>query len=67
MQNELYATNRKTARCSTEIISLFSLKIWALIPQNPSSLPYFKNSIRRRKPNCPRCLCKTYMLKLAKN
>ena len=68
MRNELYTRNPETVRYGTEIISSLPPKFWALIPQNikdSGSLPCFKKSIRKRKPNCPRRLCKTFLQHVA--
>ena len=69
MRNELYARNPKTVIYGTETIFFLSPKICALIPQNichkniidSSSLPCFKKSIRKWKPNCPCRLCKIFL------
>ena len=67
MRNELYARNPKTVIYVTETTFL-SPKICALILQNIchkniidfSSLPCFKKSICKWKPNCPCRLCKIF-------
>ena len=56
--------NPKRVRYDSEPKSFLSPKIWVLIPQNIkdfSSLPYFKKSIRKWKPNCPCRLCKIFL------
>ena len=62
--NELYARNPKTVRYVTETISFLPPKIRDLIPQDikdSSSSPCFKKSIRKWKPTCSFCLCKTFL------
>ena len=64
IRNDLYARYPKIVRYGTETISFLSPKIWALIPQNikdSSSLSCFEKSIRKWKPNCSCCLCKTFL------
>ena len=66
MRNELHSRNPKTVIYGTETIFFLFPKICALIPQNichkniidSSSLPCFKKSIRKWKPNCLCRLCK---------
>ena len=63
-RNELYVRNPKTVIYGTKTIPFLSPKIWSLIPKNikdSSSLPCFKNSIRKWKPNCPCRLSKTFL------
>ena len=68
MCNELYARNPKTVRYGTETIFFLSPKIWFLIPQNIKDSFYQafyhvskkkERNIRKWKPNCLCCLCKT--------
>ena len=69
MRNELHARNPKTVIYGTETIFFLFPKSCALIPQNichkniidSSSLPCFKKSIRKWKPNCPCRLCKIFL------
>ena len=69
MCNELYARNPKTVIYGTETILFLSPKLCPLIPQNichkniidSNSLPCFKKSTRKWKPNCPCRLCKTFL------
>ena len=64
MRNELYARNPKTVRYGAETISFLSSKIWSLMLQNikdSGSLLCFKKIIRKRKPNCPCRLFKTFL------
>ena len=63
-RNELYCKNPKTVKYGTETISYLLLKIWCLVPEiikSSTRLDIFKNKIRKWKPDCPCCLCKTYL------
>ena len=62
--NVLQSRNPSSVRYGTKNISHIAPKIWPLVPEtikNCDSLKFFKQKIRKWKPDCPCRLCKIYL------